>query len=151
MTLSLIVTFNLKSSKCRGKQQSQNCQTCKILLWYFDRYINIQYDISIEPKIPVCNLCQIQVYTPSYRYRGYSSFFYKYTVSFIEWCENKYFTNGDSHEWNMIIFIPQDENKSVFIEKNFSVYYILSVILNNNNSVAIKNWCLIYIIFLIWY
>ena len=37
----------------------------------------------------------------------------------------------------MIIFIPQDENKSVFIEKNFSVYYILSVILNN--SVVIKN------------
>ena len=34
--------------------------------------------------------------------------------------------------------MPQDENKSVFIDKiEFSVYYILSVI--SNNSVIIKN------------
>ena len=41
----------------------------------------------------------------------------------------------------MIIFIPGDENK-FWLE--FSVYYILSVILNN--SVVIKNWWLLYII-----
>ena len=48
----------------------------------------------------------------------------------------------------MIIFIPQDESNSVFIEKNleFSVYFLLSVILNN--SVVIKKWWLLYFIFI---
>ena len=56
---------------------------------------------------------------------------------FIEWYENK---SGDSYEWNMLIFIPRDENISRIYRKKleFSVYYILSVILNN--SVVIKNW-----------
>ena len=41
---------------------------------------------------------------------------------------------------NMIIFILQDENKSVFIEKilNFLFIIILSVILNNLAVTAIK-------------
>ena len=45
----------------------------------------------------------------------------------------------------MIIFLPQDENKSVFYRKKlaFFVYYKLSVILNK--SVVIKNGWLLYI------
>ena len=49
----------------------------------------------------------------------------------------------------MIIFIPsQDENKSVFIEKTleFSVYYILSIILNNSVVMGIT----LYYILFIW-
>ena len=50
---------------------------------------------------------------------------------FIKWDENKYFTSGDSHEWNMIIFMPRDENNSYIYRKKleFSVYYVLSIIL----------------------
>ena len=53
----------------------------------------------------------------------------------------------------MTFFIPQNENKSVFIEKKleFPVYYILSVILNN--AVVIINWWLLYthaLYLLIW-
>jgi hypothetical protein len=32
-------------------------------------------------------------------------------VFFIEWYENKHLMSGGSHEWNVIIHIPQDENK----------------------------------------
>jgi hypothetical protein len=38
---------------------------------------------------------------------------------FIEWYENKYFMSGGSHEWNMVIFMPQDEINHVFIEKTW--------------------------------
>ena len=62
---------------------------------------------------------------------------------FIEWYENKYFTSGDSHEWNMKIFIQQDENKLVFIKKNLNFMFIIL-----NNSVVIKNWWLLYIKFI---
>ena len=49
----------------------------------------------------------------------------------------------------MIIFILQDENKSVFIEKNeLSVYYILFVILSD--SVVIKNNGYLILYLLIW-
>ena len=57
-------------------------------------------------------------------------FFYKYGIYFhrVVW---KYIF----HEWLslMIIFIPQDENKSSIYRKKleFFVYYILSDILNN--------------------
>ena len=48
----------------------------------------------------------------------------------IELYENKYFTSEDSHKWNMILFIPRDENKSRIYRKKleFSFHYILSVI-----------------------
>ena len=52
-------------------------------------------------------------------------FFYKYRIYFIEWYENIYFMSGDSHKRNMIIFIPQYENKSVFIEKNLNFLFII--------------------------
>jgi hypothetical protein len=29
----------------------------------------------------------------------------------IEWYNNRYFMSGGSREWNMKIFMPQDENK----------------------------------------
>ena len=55
--------------------------------------------------------------------------------------------SANSHEWNMIIFIARDEKKFILYRKKleFSVYYILSVILNN--SVVIETWWLLYIIF----
>ena len=57
--------------------------------------------------------------------------------------------SGDSHEWNIIIFIPQDENKSAFIEKlEFSVYYILSVVFNNSVVIKIDDYFILYL--LIW-
>ena len=38
---------------------------------------------------------------------------------FIEWYENKYFMSGNNHKSNMIIFIPQGENKScIYNTKN---------------------------------
>jgi hypothetical protein len=48
---------------------------------------------------------------------------------FIEWYENKYFMSGGSHEWIMVIFMPQDENKSCTYRKKleFSVYYIQDI------------------------
>ena len=57
--------------------------------------------------------------------------------------------SGDSHEWNMIIFIPQDENKSIFIEKTWIFcLLLLSAILNN--SVVIKNDDYFILYLLIW-
>jgi hypothetical protein len=51
--------------------------------------------------------------TDSAIYRGYLSFFSINTgFIFIEWYENKHFMSGGRHEWNMIIFKSQDENKS---------------------------------------
>jgi hypothetical protein len=54
--------------------------------------------------------------------------------------------SGGSHEWNVIIFMPQDENISCIYRKKLelSVYYIhLSLILNYNledNSLNFVYW-----------
>jgi hypothetical protein len=61
-------------------------------------------------------------------YRGYLSFFHINTGSiFIEWYENKYFMSGGSHEWNMIIFIPQDENKPCINRKDLNFLFIIYI------------------------
>jgi hypothetical protein len=44
---------------------------------------------------------------------------------FIEWYENKYFKSGSSHEWIMIIFIPQAENKFCIYRKKTRIFCLL--------------------------
>ena len=46
----------------RGSHQSVKMFS----FWYFDRYTDLQYDISIEPKIPVLNIYRIPVRSPNF-------------------------------------------------------------------------------------
>jgi hypothetical protein len=57
---------------------------------------------------------------------------------FIELSKNTYFMIGSSHEWNMIIFIPQDENP-VLIEKKHVNYIPIHFFnpMNRKNSLLI--------------
>ena len=83
-----------------------------------------------------CRICQssmtllYSLQILSFIYGGYSSFFsINIGFIFIECYEKKYISLvAIANKSNMIIFIPQNEK----INQVFSVYYILSIILNNS-------------------
>jgi hypothetical protein len=53
--------------------------------------------------------------------------FFLYKYHFIKWYETKYLLIGGSHEWNMIISTPQDENRSCMYRKTQHFLFILTI------------------------
>jgi hypothetical protein len=56
---------------------------------------------------------------------GYFSFIYKFRIYFHWVVEIKYLINCGSHEWNMMIFMPQNKNKSSIYSNNLNFLLII--------------------------